>query len=128
MKAVGYVRASSEEQAQPGRFSMERQRTTIEQRALRDGYEVTQWFQDIESGEHVNREGYQEMLTFLRRKGVERVYIWESSRLERNDREFLRCCWELKDLGIEEYLALRTCRMSCCAMFMRGRPMRIMLN
>jgi site-specific DNA recombinase len=101
MKAIGYIRVSSEEQAQPGRFSLERQRVTIEQRAARDGYEVVQWAQDVESGEHVNREGYQGMLTFLRKKGAERVYIWESSRLGRNDREFLRCCWELEDLGIE---------------------------
>jgi site-specific DNA recombinase len=100
MKAVGYIRVSSQEQAQPGRFSLERQRTTIEQRAIRDGCEVVQWFQDVESGEHVNREGYQAMLVFLRRKEAERVYIWESSRLGRNDREFLRCCWELEDLGI----------------------------
>ena len=73
----------------------------IEQRASRDGAELCAWFQDVESGEVVARESYQKMLAFLRRKGADRVYVWESSRLGRNDREFLRCCWELEDLGID---------------------------
>ncbi len=99
--AVGYLRVSTEEQNGPGTFSMERQRTTIEQRASRDNCEVVRWFQDVDSGEKLSREGYQSMLGFLRRKEADRVYIWESSRLGRNDREFLRCCWELEDLGID---------------------------
>ena len=92
--AIAYVRCSSARQAEK-ESSLPAQRAEIERRAKQEGYTIIRWYKDAGiSGKSIEgRPGVQALLEPLERKrdknpeGIQRLYIYDSSRLARNRAE-----------------------------------------
>lgn len=87
MKVVGYLRVSSEEQAE-SRLGLEAQRHAIADMADRNGWEV-QWIEDAGfSAKTLRRPGVQKALTILESRVVEAIVVAKIDRLSRSLLDF----------------------------------------
>lgn len=87
MQAVGYIRVSSEDQAQSG-LSLEHQRAKIEAYALATDLHLVGVIEDAgKSGKSLNREGVQKVLSMVRRGEVQAVVVLRLDRLTRSVRD-----------------------------------------
>jgi site-specific DNA recombinase len=94
--AVLYTRVSSREQVQEG-FSLDAQSKLLRDYAERQGFQIVQAFEDVETAKTTGRKQFGAMVTFLRRNRSCRVLIVEKTdRLYRNFRDSLT----LEDLDI----------------------------
>jgi len=84
MKAVGYIRVSTDMQADKG-TSLDNQIARIKEYAEKKGYVLENIFEDAGySGKNTKRPGFQEMFNRLRKGGVNAVIVWHSTRFARN--------------------------------------------
>jgi len=87
LRAVAYVRCSSEKQADK-ESSLPAQKVEIERLAARSGGTVVRWFQDdgISGKDMLHRPGVTEMLTYMEEnhKHVDALYLYDYKRLARN--------------------------------------------
>ena len=84
MKAVGYIRVSTDMQADKG-TSLDNQIARIKEYAEKKGYILENIFEDAGySGKNTKRPGFQEMFNRLRKGGVNAVIVWHSTRFARN--------------------------------------------
>ena len=84
MKAVGYVRVSTEEQAAHG-ISLDAQRARIEAYATAHGLELVEVIEDAgRSGKNLKRPGLQHVLRMAAKKEVDAVIIMRLDRAFRN--------------------------------------------
>lgn len=83
MKAVAYVRSSTDKQA----ASPERQRSAIRDYAARKGYTITAWFEDVGvSGDDDDRRvGFLQLLDAADRREIDRVIVFDRARFGRGD-------------------------------------------
>ena len=95
--AVLYARVSSREQEQEG-FSLDAQAKLLREYAARNGFEILQAFEDVETAKVAGRKRFGEMVSFLKRNRSCRTLIVEKTdRLYRNFRDAVT----LEDLDIE---------------------------
>ena len=85
IKALGYMRTSSATNAGPDADSEPRQRAAIEQFATSNGFEVIEWYYDVQSGSDAleARPGFAALLDHIEGNGVRDVIIEDATRLAR---------------------------------------------
>lgn len=84
MKAVGYIRVSTDMQAEKG-TSLDNQYVRIQEYAMQKGFTLENIYEDAGySGRNTNRPGFQAMFNRLRKGGVGAVIVWHSTRFARN--------------------------------------------
>lgn len=103
MKVIGYVRVSTEMQAEKGKSidnQVERimaycqqKNLTLEKIFIDEGY----------SGKNTNRPGFQDMFTRLKQGGIQGLVVWHSNRFARNLRDYLNCLDSLEKLKVKFY-------------------------
>lgn len=80
--AVAYIRVST---AREEMISPELQRTSIRDKADRDGAEIVEWIEDLdETGRNFGRKGVQRAIAMVRDRVVQRAYVWKYSRFGRD--------------------------------------------
>lgn len=100
MKAVGYVRVSSEDQAKEG-VSLEAQKNKIRMYAELKDMDLTEIIEDAGiSAKNLKRAGAQRVLEMARSKEVEAVIIFKLDRMFRNTVDALKTSEELDTLGV----------------------------
>lgn len=83
-KAVGYIRVSTDIQADKG-TSLDNQVSRIQEYARLKGFILENIFEDAGySGKNTKRPGFQAMFSRLRKGGVDAVIVWHSTRFARN--------------------------------------------
>lgn len=89
MKAVGYIRVSTEEQTREG-VSLDNQRKRIEAFCIAKDWELSHVYADEgKTGSNLNREGVQELMSDCKKSRFDVVVIYKLDRLTRS----------VKDLG-----------------------------
>jgi DNA invertase Pin-like site-specific DNA recombinase len=89
VKAIGYVRVSTDEQAREG-ISLENQKTKIETYCQLNDLELTGILEDAgKSGKDLNREGMQAIVTLIKARSVGAVVVYKLDRLSRRVRDTL---------------------------------------
>lgn len=102
-KAVGYIRVSSDMQAEKG-TSLDNQRERIAEYAQKKGYEMIQIYEDAGfSGKTTNRPAFQEMFARLRKGDIKALVVWHSTRFTRNLQDFINHSKELEKLKVTFY-------------------------
>lgn len=87
LRAAGYVRVSTEEQAKEG-YSLGVQRAKIEERAVAEGWELVEVYEDAAwSGRRDDRPRYQQMLDAAAAGAFDVLVIWKRDRFGRNLQE-----------------------------------------
>lgn len=103
MKAVGYIRVSTDMQADKG-TSLDNQIARIEQYAKDKGFILENIYQDAGySGKNTNRPGFQAMFSRLRKPGISAVIVWHSTRFARNLKDNIVHMAELEQRKIKFY-------------------------
>lgn len=83
MKAIGYIRVSTEEQGQEERFSLPHQEQHIRKFCKEKGWELTEIFQDTESGKSTRkRTGFKKAMESMQYADI--LIVHELDRLSRN--------------------------------------------
>lgn len=100
METVIYSRVSTQSQ------DNQRQISELQTYALSMGMKVSQVFQEVVSGakKNIDRQGLMEMVSFVKKHKIQKVLVWEMSRLGRNTQEVLNTIGELNDNGISLYI------------------------
>lgn len=87
MKAIGYVRVSTEEQANSG-LSLDMQKTKIRAQAEALGFELIEVIEDAgRSGKDLHRPGAERLLEQVRARAVDAVIVLKLDRLTRSVRD-----------------------------------------
>lgn len=99
IKSVGYIRVSTDKQ------DFERQRDEITQYAAKNGFVITQFFEDKQSGsDYESRNGFQRLLQYLEEHGDVKVIIFdEISRMGRDTAEQVITYKKMAQKGIRIY-------------------------
>ena len=74
--AFGYIRVSTEAQADEEKVSLETQADDIKEYSDAHGIKLVEIFRDVGSGEDPNRPNFQRMLARLKEGRVRKVVIW----------------------------------------------------
>ncbi len=102
-KAVGYIRVSTDMQADKG-TSLDNQIARIQEYASEKGYTLEKIYEDAGySGRNTKRPGFQEMFTRLRQGGINAVIVWHSTRFARNLKDNIIHMAELEHRKIKFY-------------------------
>jgi len=104
MKAVGYIRVSTEEQAKEG-VSLDNQEAKIKAYCESQDWELEKVFSDEGfSGKNMKRQGLRELLSFLEADQVDVVVVYKTDRLTRKQRhlyQLLEDTFEQKGIGFK---------------------------
>lgn len=102
-KAVGYIRVSTDMQAEKG-TSLDNQHDRIQQFAMQRGLILENIYEDAGySGKNTKRPGFQAMFTRLKSPGISAVIVWHSTRFARNLKDNLVHMAELEQKKIKFY-------------------------
>ena len=86
MKAIGYIRVSTEEQAKEG-ISLDNQASKIKAYCESQDWELEKVFSDEgSSGKDMKRQGLRELLSFLEADHADVVVVYKTDRLTRKQR------------------------------------------
>lgn len=89
MNAIGYIRVSTDAQADKG-TSLENQVDRIIDFCQKKGFFLENIFQDAGySGKNTKRPGFQDMMKRINKGGVSALIVWHSTRFARNLRDFI---------------------------------------
>lgn len=89
MKAVGYIRVSTEEQAREG-ISLEVQEDKVKKYADLHGLSLIEIIRDeARSGKDLNREGMQKVISLCRKRKVNHLIVYKLDRLTRRTLDLL---------------------------------------
>lgn len=89
MKAIGYVRVSTEEQAREG-ISLDNQKAKIEAYCELNDLELVETIEDAgKSGKDLNREGIQSLLARIKARQIDAVVVYKLDRLSRRVKDTL---------------------------------------
>jgi site-specific DNA recombinase len=89
MKAIGYIRVSTDEQAREG-ISLDNQKAKIQTYCELNDLELVEIIEDAgKSGKDLNREGIQDLMTRIRRHEIDAVVVYKLDRLSRRVRDTL---------------------------------------
>ena len=97
MKAVIYLRVSTEEQAQARHVSIRAQREACRAYCEREGFVVLEEIEDSESGLDTERKGYQRLLSL---GGVDAVVVYHFDRFSRDPAEAIFALRNLERVGV----------------------------
>jgi len=86
MKAIGYIRVSTDEQAREG-LSLEAQEEKVRAYAIAKGWRLCGIIKDEKSAKDLNRPGIQQIINGCQRKDFEVVIICKLDRMTRNVRD-----------------------------------------
>ena len=101
MKAVGYVRVSTESQEEEG-TSLDDQKDIITRKAEVDQHELVDIYQDVVSGGSVDRTKLQQLIKDAHLKKFDIIYFTKLDRFARSVRDTANLYFELNEqLGIE---------------------------
>ena len=86
IRAVGYIRVSTKQQAAEDRLGIEAQKQAIQTYADREGYEIVRWYKDEISGVKENRDALDEILfgVDMDDLGAKAVIAYKSDRIARD--------------------------------------------
>lgn len=100
MDTVIYSRVSTQSQ------DNQRQINELQDYASNMGMKVSHVFQEVISGakKNIERKGLTDMVSYVKKNGIQKVLVWEMSRLGRNTQEVLNTIGELTDNGISLYI------------------------
>ncbi len=102
-KAVGYIRVSTDMQADKG-TSLDNQYVRIQEYAMQRGFILENIFEDAGySGRNTKRPGFQQMFSRLRKGGVHAVIVWHTTRFARNLKDNIIHMAELEQRKIKFY-------------------------
>lgn len=83
MKAIGYIRVSTDEQASEG-ISLKNQRTKVKAYCELNDLELVGIIEDAgKSGKNLNRDGMQELITMVKRGSIGAIIVYRLDRLSR---------------------------------------------
>src|SRR3989344_900184 len=100
MKAYGYIRVSTDTQAEQG-YSLDNQKRAIEELCRYRGIRLVHLYVDEgKSARTANRPEFQEMLKQIEEKGIDCVVIYKGDRFARNVNDFTRIYNEFKQKKI----------------------------
>ena len=100
MKAAGYLRVSTTEQAREG-YSLSAQEQAVRAFCQAHGWELVKLYSDAGSGKNIRgREELVRLLADAKAGGFERVIFWRLDRLGRNLRDLLEICDGLESFGV----------------------------
>jgi site-specific DNA recombinase len=103
MKAIGYIRVSTDMQAEKG-TSLENQVDRIKEFAESRGFVLEDIYADAGfSGKNTNRPGFQDMMKRINKGGVSALIVWHSTRFARNLRDFINHMADLEKKKIKFY-------------------------
>lgn len=103
MKAIGYIRVSTDMQADKG-TSLDNQIARIQEFAKVKGLILENIFQDAGfSGKNTNRPGFQAMLNRINQGGIGVLIVWHSTRFARNLRDFINHMADLEKKKVKFY-------------------------
>lgn len=89
VKAIGYTRVSTEEQAREG-ISLEYQESKIKQYAELHNLDLMKVISDQgKSGKDLNREGVNEILSLIKKKAITNIIVYKMDRLTRRTFDLL---------------------------------------
>jgi DNA invertase Pin-like site-specific DNA recombinase len=89
MKAIGYIRVSTDEQAREG-VSLENQKAKIEAYCQLNDLELVGILEDAgKSGKDLNREGMQALMDRIRGRSIDAVIVYKLDRLSRRVKDTL---------------------------------------
>lgn len=89
MKAIGYIRVSTDEQAREG-ISLENQRVKIETYCALNDLELVEIIEDAaKSGKDMNREGVTRLVDLVRSRRIDAVVVYKLDRLSRRVKDTL---------------------------------------
>ena len=104
MKAIGYIRVSTEEQAKEG-ISLDNQASKIKAYCESQDWELVKVFSDEgSSGKDMRRRGLEKLLLFLEADHVDVVVVYKTDRLTRKQRhlyQLLEDTFESKGIGFK---------------------------
>lgn len=99
-KAIVYLRVSSKEQKTEG-YSIPAQRKLLWEYARSNKFQVVKEFEDDETAKSAGRNGFGEMIEFLKaNKDVENILVEKTDRLYRNFKDYVT----IDELGISVFL------------------------
>jgi site-specific DNA recombinase len=103
MKAVGYIRVSTDGQAEKG-TSLDNQVARIKEFCQKKGLILENIYEDAGfSGKNTNRPAFQDMMKRIDKGGVSAVIVWHSTRFARNLRDFINHMADLEKRKIRFY-------------------------
>lgn len=89
MKAIGYVRVSTDEQAREG-ISLDNQKAKIESYCQLNDLELVRVIEDAgKSGKDLNREGIQALMEAIKSRKIDAVIVYKLDRLSRRVKDTL---------------------------------------
>jgi len=104
MKAVGYIRVSTEEQAKEG-ISLDNQKAKINSYCESQDWKLVKIFSDEgSSGKDMRRKGLENLVSFLEADHVDVVVVYKTDRLTRKQRhlyQLLEDTFERKGIGFK---------------------------
>jgi DNA invertase Pin-like site-specific DNA recombinase len=98
---AGYVRVSSEPQANDEKSSLEIQREAVQKYANEHGWKIFAFYEDHESGKKVDRTNYSRMKMDAQGGHFSKVLFFKWDRFARNAKEVLTTHDELKGIGVD---------------------------
>lgn len=103
MKAIGYVRVSTDMQAEKGK-SIDNQIDRIKNYCKEKNFILEEIFIDEGySGKNLNRPALQDVFSRLKEGGVDALVVWHSNRFARNLRDYLNSLDMLEKLKVKFY-------------------------
>lgn len=103
MKVIGYVRVSSKKQVDG--YSLKLQKDKIKEYCKFKDYDLIETYEDRGiSGMSIDkRDGYKDMINYLRDNCIDGVVVWSLSRLGRRMKDVISFLEDLKSYGISFY-------------------------
>lgn len=103
MRVVGYVRVSTDMQAEKGK-SIDNQIERIKTYCKEKDFILDEIFIDEGySGKNLNRPSFQEMFERIQKGDINALVVWHSNRFARNLRDYLNCLDSLEKLKVKFY-------------------------
>ena len=101
LKAVGYIRVSTPEQAGEQHSLLQTQETRIKAYCIAHSYSYVFGFTDVLSGRKDNRVEYRRMIEFALQCGADVIIVQFLDRFGRNPQEILSRIWEFRQHRVE---------------------------
>lgn len=102
MRAIGYIRVSTEAQAEDDKFGVEAQKMVIEEYAKANGYDIVKWEQDEISGTKDDRPALDRILYGdVFNPPIEAVISYKSDRIARDTKLYFYYLYVLEKKGIK---------------------------
>jgi len=102
-KAVGYIRVSTEQQAENDKYGIALQKEEITKYARENGYRIVQWCEDVVSGVSDNKDALNKILFGMdvANPPFEAVIVFKSDRVSRDMKQYFYYLFLLEKKGVK---------------------------